>query len=357
MNHNRLLIAVVVLAVLAVVLVSQMRSHEANTSLEKPKVTLPEIKRDEITKIIIHNPDKKLEVTLEKNGDSWSLTAPLAAKADATAAEAMLDKLSDLKVASVAATRKENHAKVGVDDAHGVHVQAFAGEKPLLDIIIGDSKSGGTMVRKPDEDVVAAVRGSLRYAFDKELKYLRDRNITDVDPATITQVALTSEKGSFKFEKVEDKWTQPKGEKPIKDFAPSKVQSLVSSFAKLRASDFAAPETSAEAAGLESPEATLVLTPKEGEALTVELGGLDGEKNNYYVHASTSDVLYRVSKYTGERLLADAQAFSEPPKPPGEASASANKGIPVAGGGNLPPEILKQLQQQGAMGGGPHGAH
>lgn len=354
MNHNRLLIAVVVLAVLAAVLVGQMRSHEASTSLEKPVVTLPELKRDAITKITIDNPEKKLKVTLEKSGDSFRLTEPLAAKADATAADAMLDKLSDLKVASVAATRKENHEKVGVDAAHGIHLQAFEGDKLALDVIIGESKSSGTMLRKPNEDVVVAVRGSMRYAFDKELKYLRDRNITDADPDTITQVALTSPKGSFKFEKVEDKWTQPKGEKPIKDFAPSKVQGLVSSFAKLRASDFAAPETTLATAGLESPTATLVLTPKEGEPIRIELGAQSGEGDNYYLHASTSDVLYQVSKYTGDRLLADAQAFSEPPKPAGEANAG--KGLPVAGGGDLPPEILKQLQQQGAMGGA-HAAH
>jgi hypothetical protein len=353
-NNNRLVIAIVVLAVLAGVLASQLRSHQSSSSLEKPKVTLPELKRDEITKVELDNPEKKLKVTLQKQDKTWQLTAPLAAKADSAAAEAVLDKLTDLKVAGDVSTRKESHTKLKVDPAQGLHVKAFAGDKLLLDVYLGDTKTTGTMLRKEGEDTVVAARGSIRYAFDKELKYLRDRTITDADAASFKAMTLVSPKGSFKFEKPEGgKWTQPKGEKPIKDFAESKVEGLVLAFAKLRASDFADASATPEATGLAAPQATLTLTPKEGADLKIELGQLDPSQTDYFARASGSDVVYRISKYTGERLLADAAAFSEPPKKPGEAAADTDKGMPVAGGGNLPPEILKQLQQQGMMGGHP----
>jgi hypothetical protein len=356
-NNNRLVIAIVVLAVLAGALASQLRSHQSSTSLEKPKVTLPELKRDEITKVEIDNPEKKLKVTLQKQDKTWRLSAPLDALADSAAAEAVLDKLTDLKVAGDVSTRKESHAKLKVDAAQGLHVKAFAGDKSLLDVYLGDTKSTGTMLRKEGEDTVVAARGSIRYAFDKELKYLRDRTITDADAASFKAMALVSPKGSFKFEKPEGgKWTQAKGEKPIKDFAESKVEGLVLAFAKLRASDFADASATPEATGLAAPQATLVVTPKEGADLKVELGQLDPGQTDYFVRVSGNPVVYRISKYTGERLLADAAAFSEPPKKPGEASANAGgQGMPVAGGGDLPPEILKQLQQQGMMGGAhPH---
>lgn len=355
MNNNRLVIAIVVLAVLAGVLASQLRSHQSSSSLEKPKLTLPELKREEITKVEIDNPEKKLKVTLQKQDKDWMLSAPLSAKADSAAAEAVLDKLSDLKVAGDVAKSKDSHARLKVDAAQALHVKAFAGDKLLVDIYLGDTKSTGTMLRKEGEDVVIAAKGSIRYAFDKELKYLRDRTITDADPATFKAAALVSPKGSFKFEKPEGgKWAQAKGEKPIKDYAESKVDGLVQAFAKLRASDFGEPTATPESTGLASPQATLVLTPKEGADLKIELGQLDPTQTDYFVRASTSDVVFRVSKYTGDRLIADAAAFAEPPKKPGE-EANADKGMPVAGGGNLPPEILKQLQQQGMMGGAhPH---
>jgi hypothetical protein len=258
-NKNRLLIAVIVLLLLGGALISRQRARDAASHVEKPTATLPKLKRDEITKVEIDNPEKKLKVTLErapaaapakvdgkkdedKKEAAWNVTAPLNAKADSAATDAILDKLSDLEVGTVAATRKESHEKLAVDAAHAVHVKAYAGDKLLLDAYVGNSKTAGTMLRKEGEDTVLATRGSIRYAFEKELKYLRDRTISQVDPATIKAATLTSAKGTFKFDKPEGgKWQQAKGEKAIKDFAPSKVEGLVSAFATLSAASFNDP--------------------------------------------------------------------------------------------------------------------
>jgi hypothetical protein len=376
-NNNRLIIAIVVLAVLAGVVASTLRSREATVSVPKPTASLPKLKQEEITKIQIENPEKKLSVTLvkraspaapaeakdadagaaaEKTADSWRLSAPLDAKPDGAAIDSLLEKLTNLEVVSVAATRKENHEKVGVDPAHAIHVKAYgSGDKLLLDAFIGASKSSGTMVRTEGEDSVLAVRGSIRYAFDKELKGFRDRAIVDLDPEALAALNVSSPKGNFKFEKAEAGWVQAKGEKAIKDFSANKVASLGSSFARLRASDFAAPDASAESTGLNAPAAKLVLTPKQGEPVTIELGKQVEGAPDYYLRASGNPVIYRVSKFTGDRMQADAAAFSEPPKKPGEESApSMGMGKPIAGGGDLPPEILKQLQQQMGHGMPPH---
>jgi hypothetical protein len=248
----------------------------------------------------------------------------------------------------VAASRKENHGKLGVDGAHGVHVKAFGGAKLLADLYVGNSKSGGTMVRQEGEEVVVATKGSISYAFDRELKYLRDRTISQLEPGSVKEMTLTSAKGSFKFEKPEGgKWQQVKGEKPIKGFADSKVDSLAGTFSRLTAVDFNDPAESAEAAGLNAPLATMVLTPKEGEPVKYELGKLDAAKSEYVLRASSKPIIYRITRFTGDRLIADATAFTETaPKP-----EDFDKGKPIAGGGELPPEILKQLQQQGMMGG------
>jgi hypothetical protein len=350
------MIAVVVLLLLAGALISRQRARQSATGVEKPTATLPKLGREQITKVEIDNPDKKLKVTLvkepakegSKDAPRWNITAPLAAKADGAAAEAIIDKLSDLQVASIAATRKENHERLAVDAAHGVHVKAYGGDKLLFDAYIGNSKSGGTMVRQEGEDVVVAARGTIRYAFEKELKFLRDRTVSDVDPASLKAAVISSAKGTFKFERPEGgKWQQAKGEKPIKDFEPSKVDGLVSAFAKLHAVDFNDPAESEESAGLKAPLASLVITPKEGAEVKYEIGKLDAGASEYVLRASVSPLVFRISRFTGDRLIADGPSFSEPPKKAGEEP----KGMPVAGGGNLPPEILQQLQQQGMMGG------
>ncbi len=370
MNKNRLVIALVVLAVLAVALVSRQRTRESATTVEKPSASLPKLKRDELTKIELEVPEKKLKATLvkapspekppateEKEGEKkdadkkptpWNLTAPLAAKADEAAIENMLDKLAELQVVSVAAVRKENHARLGVDKEHGVHVKAYGGDKLLADFYVGKSKSGGTMVRQEGEDVVVAAKGAIDYVFDKELKYLRDRKVVELDPNTFKALSLSSAKGSFKFEKPEGgKWQQQlgRGEKPIKDFAEGKVESLVSNFARLHAVDFNDPAETPESAGLAAPLATLVLTPKEGAEIKFELGKLDAAKSEYVLRASTNPIIYRVSRFTGDRMIADASSFIN-------KTEEQDKGRPIAGGGNLPPELLKQLQEQGGLNGG-----
>jgi Domain of unknown function (DUF4340) len=366
-NNNRLLIALIVLALLAGAVVSTLRSREPEATLAKPAASLPQLTQEEITKVELENPEKKLKLTLVKqpapksaapaaDADAgaepakpeanWRVTAPLDAQADNAAVESLVEKLAGLEIAAIAATKKENHEKVGVDSAHGIRVKAYNGDKLLLDAYVGASKTSGTMVRKEGEDTVFAVKNSIRYAFDKELKAFRDRVITDLNPDDVKSMVLTSPKGTFKFERPEANWQQAKGEKPIKDYSANKVQSLASSFARLRASDFAEPGATPASTGLDAPAAKLVLTPKSGEPVTFELGKAAEGGADSFLRASGRDVIYRVSKFTSDKLVVDATAFSEPPKKPGEEPPPSAHGMPVAGGGNLPPEILKQLQQQ-----------
>ena len=164
--NNRLIIALVVLVGLGAAVLLTVRSRESSTTVAAPDVKLPKLKKEDITALEITKPDKTT-IALAQQGKEWALTAPVAAKADQSAVESVLDKLSGLEVASVAATRKENHKLLQVDAETGIHVKAKgAGDKALLDLWIGESKTGGTMVRLEGSDTVIAVRGSLRYAFD-----------------------------------------------------------------------------------------------------------------------------------------------------------------------------------------------
>jgi hypothetical protein len=360
-NKNRLLIAVIVFVGLGGAAAAAMRSKEAETTLEKPSASLTAIKQDQVTSLEIQNP-KKGNVTLSKQDGKWKVTAPVQASADQSAVESMLDKLSELEVTGVAASRKENHARLEVDPAQAIRVIAKQADKPLLDLYLGASKSSGTMVRSEGQDAVLRLKGSMRYAFDKELKMIRDRVILDIESKDLTAVSISSPKGTFKFEKTtpEAKWTQvlAKGEKPIQRFSDAKVTSLTSTLARLRAADFAAPEDTAETTGLDKPQATAVLTKADGSTSTLELGKEVGGNQEYFLRLSGNEQVFRVSKYNAERLMADASSFQEAEKKEG-ASAEAPPAMPDMGGGQqIPPEVLRQLQQQlgaqGMGGGSPH---
>jgi hypothetical protein len=367
-NKNRLWIAVIVLVGLSAAVATAMRSRESDTSLEKPNASLPGLKKDDITSIEITNP-KKGNVTLSKQDGTWSVSAPLAAKADQSAVDSLLDKLTDLEVSGVAATRKENYARLEVDAAQAIEVKVKGGDKQLADLFIGASKGGGTAVRSADQDVVALAKGSIRYAFDKELKLFRDREVLDLDCKDIGALSVSSSKGSFKFEKPaakegesgDPKWSQvlAKGEKPVPHFSANKVGSLCSSLAHLRAADFVAPGESAENTGLASPSSTVVLTKSDGSSVTLELGKQQTGSDEYALRLVGNDVLYRITRANADRMQPDAAAFEESAPP--AAGAPPGGGLPPgmmgggAGGQQIPPEVLRQLQQQlGQQAGAPH---
>jgi hypothetical protein len=352
--NNRLIIALVVLVGLGAAVILTVRSRESSTTVAAPDVKLPKVKKEDIVALEIAKPDKTT-ISLAKKDKDWALTAPVEAKADQSAVDAALDKLSDLEVASIAATRKENHKLLQVDAESGIHVKAKGGgDKPLLDLWIGESKTGGTMVRMEGSDTVVAVRGSVRYAFDKEVKMFRDRVVTDLDPKDLASVSIESPKGSFKFEKADDKWKQTlgKGQKPIERFSESKVSSLVSSVARLRASDFGDPKESPEALGFDKPSSKVTLTPKSGEPIVLELGREKPGSGDYYLHVLGNPVVYRISKYTAERMTPEVKAFEEEEKKAGDATPAPSPMAGAGGENQIPPDVMRQLQQQMQMQGG-----
>lgn len=351
MNKTRLIAALVVLLGLIAAVVVTTRSRESASKVESPSATLPSIKKEEITQIEITKP-QQAPVVLAKQGDKWRLTAPLETEPAQASIDSVLEKLSDLKVTGVAATRKENHAKLEVDDEHAIRVLAKAGDKQLADLRVGAAKSGGTMVRVSGEEPVLAVKGSIRYAFDKELKDWRKREITEFEAKQLAAISISSDKGSFKFEQNEDKWAQAKGEKPIDKFDADKVASLASTLANLRAADFADARDGDEVTGLNAPRAKVTLTKKDGSNVELTLGK-EHASGEHYLRASTSPVVFRVAKYTAERLMPDPKAFEKAEEKP--AAQPPGGAPPLAGGGELPPEIMQQLQKQlAAQGRGGH---
>src|SRR5688572_20370168 len=134
MSGNRLLTAIVVLAGLLAITVWQWNKREAE-DLKEPEVTakLPKIKKDEVTELTVKAPGKS-EVTMKKVDGAWKVSAPVSADADKDAVDGALSKLEELQAVAVAATLKENHERLEVTDAKGVHVVAKGGDKVLADL-------------------------------------------------------------------------------------------------------------------------------------------------------------------------------------------------------------------------------
>ena len=263
------------------------------------------------------------------------------------------------------------------------------------------------MIRMDGDDAVVMAEGSSKYAFNKALKEWRDRLVLDVDPARVASVlfevpptstgeadAETTPGRRFTFVQSADGWEQAPGEEPIERFGAAKVRSIIASAARLRAVDFAAPDQGPGDVGLTAPTGTVTLLvgpeaeddDAEGEAeeapdaadagdaagpdvvalleptaalaegysrVVLRVGAQDGEDREFFLLREGSDVIYVVSQYLADRLRPDVEAFQEPE--PGE-EPEAPPGMPPGGlgglggpGGQLPPELMQQLQQQLGM--------
>jgi hypothetical protein len=355
-NSSRIFIALAVLVGLGVAVTMTVRSRQAKTTSEAPKVALTAPKKEDITELAITRP-KQPAITLKKQADKWRLTTPVDAEASQPAVDSALDRLADLKINGVAATKKENHERLEVDAAHGIHVVAKGGDKTLLDLWIGQAKSGGTMLRAEGDDQVLIAKGSFRYVYDKEPKEFRKREITELDSAQLSSVAVSSPKGSFKFVKEGDAWAQAPGEKKIDKFDHTQAQTIASTACNLRAQDFAAADENDT--GLATPAAKLLLTKKDGSTVEVEIGKPTAKGDEYYVKTSQSEVVYKVAKFSAERLMPEAKFFEKQPPPPAPPAGAMPQGMPHGmggpGGGQITPEMMQQIQKQlQAQGAGGH---
>ena len=385
-----------------------------------------------------HTDDGDETVRLERRDDVWWVTEPVEARADAGAVSTVLDKLTDLDVVQIAARRAQHHEVLEVDEAQGVHVVVGGADGELANLWIGAFRSGNTMVRQDGHDEVVAVQGSIKFAFNKPLRDWRDRGMLALDAGDVREVSFVNSHGTFSFRRPlsaapapsedddaegedaegedddaegddEDEgpslgdWeiaevsyfppppaegeevdagrprpaaapVEPVALATIDDFGASKVRTLVSTFARMRASDFAAADVTAETAGIgaESPRVTLVTV--EGSTRTehvIRLGReFNEESHEFYAMREGDETIYVVSRYLAEKLDPDHTAFQastvSAPPPPGETGEPGGglvmpEGLPgMPGGGSLPPEVMEQIRRQleaSGAGGGGGGGH
>lgn len=311
---------------------------------EAPSV---DIDQEAVTVLEITRPSGEA-VTLSNASGQWRVVSPVDAEADPSNVETALTRLAELDLTRVVATQEENYARLEVDDANAVRVVVMAGDETVATLAIGKYANGMTMLRLDEYVGVFGASGSLRYAFDRELKAWRNRRVVEVEAADVSSIAFESANGSFQLERAGDTWTASQGAEALGDFDPKKVSGLVSTAARLIASDFAGEDVSEARAGLTEPNARLTLGISSGaEPIVLEIGDATDEPSEAYLRRDGNETIYVVSQYLADRLRPDAAAFQkseEAPAPPPPTMPA----IPQQGQGQqqLPPEIMRQLQEQ-----------
>ncbi|QQR89997.1 MAG: DUF4340 domain-containing protein [Myxococcales bacterium] len=320
--------------------------------------SLPPIPANKLDEIEIYKSADDY-VRLSKVDGKWVVSAPVQGEADSSAADTAVEKLTELKVTGVAATHKDNHKALEIDDQTGIRVIAKEKGKTLADLVLGVSRSGSTMVREHGKDKVLSVAGSIKWTFAKDLKSWRNRKILALEAGKIARVDYKHDNVSFSLVNKDGSWDLADGSKAIKKFSASKAQSLVNNVASLNATDFAADSVTPEQAGLDHPNATVTVSMQAAEGTkpevhTVIIGKKNpSDENQYFIQRTDKPIIYLTTKYIAERLMPTEKDLQEDEKKEGDAPPTPLPGAgmpgmpPGAGGGQqLPPEVMRQIQQQ-----------
>ncbi len=330
-KKNRLTLALgafVLLLGITVWVFQANKPESATNVVEKPK--LEKIDKSKIDELEVTRTALKETVKLKKQGTAWQMVVPISAEVDESAITSSLDALADLTYRGVAATKASNHNLLEVDESHGVHVVVRGAGKVLLDAWVGAYRGGNTMLRLAGQEEVLSVAGSIKFAFNREVRDWRDRKIVDFAEDKVKSVRVDSAEGHFAFEKSNNKWVQATGEKPIAKFDDVQAGAWVRGLISMRASDFAAPAMDENAASLVQPQAVLTIVADEqgkDREIKLKLGkAQDATGANFFLKREDKPLIYLVSKYLAESMRPKIDKFQKKDeKPAGGAEAAADK--------------------------------
>jgi hypothetical protein len=237
-----------------------------------------------------------------------------------------------------------------------VKVVTYKGADKKLDASFGKSGARGQMAMVEGKPGIYAVTGYSSYLYARETKGWRDTEIFKFDDANATQVTIAGKNGTLSFTKG-DNWAGTFKDKPIADFDPEKVKDAVRAFKALNAEDFGDGKPASET-GLESPEATITISLKDGAGKYALKVGKTSSGTSRYAQKEGDATIFVIPQYTADWALAETSKFQKPK----DAGADGGKKDEKAAMPGMPPGMpgmpgMPHGMPPGHPGGGgdPHG--
>jgi len=333
----------------------------AGAEKDLPKIEFSEEAKGKVTKLVIEKPAKEgdkpepaVRHVLTKEGESWRLVEPLSALANQNNVESALTNLTKVSVKERVASGSSAYAMYDLTDDKALHVQAYEGDKVVLELWAGKSGGRGQMARLAGQDGVFGLEGFSSYSYARDTKGWRDLKIVEIDTDAVTEVSIKGEALEFAFVKKattakkepeavpddptgeaakEDKdaekaaWSgkskKAKGGAlaPIKDFDGGKVLDLLRAYKVLNATAFGDGKTLADT-GLEKPLSVLTIKTSSGE--TRLLFGTNSEGSARWLKVDGRDAIYAIGSWAADWAFAEEskfQAKADAKKDEGDAPA------------------------------------
>ena len=242
--------------------------------------TVLTLDRDKIDRFGIVTAARTLQFA--KAGSEWTMTAPLAARADFTTIDSLISRLNTLQMKSIVAADAAKPEAYGLDKPE-VTVQIGSGSSQAVLLIGKASAEDAVFARDQSKPAVITIEKALTDDLRKDVGDFRQRDLFDARAFNTTRIDVVRGTETFSLEKTKTKNKDGQDEEKWRQLAPTardadqtKVENLVSALTAARATSFV---DSGAKTGLDKPELTVTVKFDDGkreEKTSFARSGSDG---------------------------------------------------------------------------------
>ncbi|MFC1862796.1 DUF4340 domain-containing protein [Thermodesulfobacteriota bacterium] len=212
-----LLIIIIILLSLYLALRSRDRTHYSLPEL-------PEISRNEISKIEIARQDSS--IFLQKNGDMWEII-PQEWPVEDYIVSNMLEVMEELTFTTLVSESK-SYERYGLAEDEKLTVRAWAGDTLKLEFEIGKKvpTSQHTFVKLPNNHRVYHAQDEFKWKFDQTIDKLRVKTVLSFEEDKIQEISITKEEKSNTFIRQQISVEDDSGKEEIDDKETSEKKTI-----------------------------------------------------------------------------------------------------------------------------------
>lgn len=246
---------------------------------------------------------ERLQAVVEKQGDQWRLTSPMAARADAGEVSRILDHLELMDRGEVITSRQQRKrqltlADFGLDQPRA-RIVLGEGDREMTILIGRDAPVGGNLfIKEASDGSVLTVATNLLAELPSDVTALRDRRLFLGFPGEAARVDLKRRDGLLQLAR--DASSVWRIRKPFTGRAAyDAVQGLLDGLYAARAVDFVADSFAAASLyGLDEPAAqiTLVGDARYGEQVLLLGKPVEGRPDQVYATVQGTEAVLAVDR-------------------------------------------------------------
>ncbi|MGH7355459.1 MAG: DUF4340 domain-containing protein [Candidatus Rokuibacteriota bacterium] len=233
--------------------------------------------RKDVSALEVVTPDATLAV--ERDGQRWKLTRPVALRADTEVVEEFLGRLLEVQVKEFVDDTPKSLAPWGLD--RPIRLTVVTGrekDRTSRALLVGrfDDKKKGVYAMRPGESSVVLVPEALWNSVPRTVAALRNRAVVEFDRDKLARVELENAHGKVALANEDNRWKIVAPEPLAAD--PSAAGSILARLLEMRAQGFLTDDASGIPRWLAKPAVRVTLTPKDGGAPTTVLLAPSPEK-------------------------------------------------------------------------------